>query len=166
VNSPKTLRAYLSGGMEFAKGEGSDWRREMDDWIRLNLKHTVFNPNVESDRFLSKKFSNARFRELKHTDISLYTSLVRELIDIDIQEIAQHSDYVVCYWDESAQLGAGTKGELTIARFTHKPVYMVTAMKHYDIPGWVLGCATSLFGSFSELKTFLAERYSGELDET
>jgi hypothetical protein len=147
--------------MEFAKGEGSDWRREMDDWIRLNLKHTVFNPNIESERFLSGKYPKGQFRDLKIKDISLYTSLVRELIDIDTKEIAQRSDYVVCYWDESAQRGAGTKGELTIARFTEKPVYMVTEMKHQDIPGWVLGCATNLFRSFSELKSFLTDKYAG-----
>ncbi len=125
--------------MEFAKGEGMDWRMEMEGWIRENLHHTVYNPNVESDAFLSRKLPNGRFRDLKREDIDKYVNLVRELIDMDSHEIAERTDYVICYWDESAQRGAGTKGELTIARFTGKPVYMVTSMKPEEIPGWVPG---------------------------
>jgi hypothetical protein len=148
--------------MEFAKGEGLDWRMEMDKWIRTNLAHTVFNPNVESDIFMSKKLPSGRFRELKSENLELYVTLVRELIDIDSHEISDRSDYVICNWDESAQRGAGTKGELTMARFTGKPVFMVTHMNLHDIPGWVLGCTTKIFGSFDELKIFLMKEYGGK----
>ncbi|MDP2884885.1 MAG: hypothetical protein Q8P51_07690 [Ignavibacteria bacterium] len=164
MNSHKTLRAYLSGGMEFAKGEGSDWRMEMDTWVRKNLNHTVYNPNLESEAFLSRKYPAGRFRDLKHENIDLYVTLVRDLIDMDSSEIAEKTDYVVCYWDESAQRGAGTKGEVTIARFTQKPVYMVTAMELQGIPGWVLGCTTKVFGSFDDLKVFLLAEYAGKQD--
>ena len=161
MNSPKTLRAYLSGGMEFAKGEGIDWRMEMDGWIRENLHHTVYNPNVESVAFLSKKLPGGRFRELKNENIEKYVDVVRNLIDMDSREIAERTDYVICYWDESAQRGAGTMGEVTMARFTGKPVYMVTSMKLQDIPGWVLGCTQKVFSSFDALRLFLAEEYGG-----
>jgi hypothetical protein len=164
VNYHKTLRAYLSGGMEFAKGEGSDWRMEMDAWIRKDLQHTVFNPNVESEAFLSRKLPNGRFRELKQHNIDLYVDLIRELVDMDSHEIAEKTDYVICNWDGSAQRGAGTKGEVTMARFTQKPVYMVTTMPFSEIPGWVLGCTTKVFDSFDSLKVFLLEEYAGKQD--
>jgi len=164
VNSHKTLRAYLSGGMEFAKGEGSDWRMEMDTWIRKNLNHTVYNPNLESEAYLSKMYPTGRFRDLKQDNIDLYVTLVRDLIDMDSREIVERTDYVVCYWDESAQRGAGTTGEVSMARLTRKPVYMVTAMELQGIPGWVLGCTTKVFGSFDELKEFLLVEYAGKQD--
>jgi hypothetical protein len=85
---------------------------------------------------------------------------VRELIDMDSHEIAEKTDYVVCNWDESAQRGAGTTGEVTLARFAQKPVYMVATMPLTEIPGWVLGCTTRMFQSFEELKSFLLETYS------
>ncbi len=53
----------------------------------------------------------------------------------------------------------GPKGELTIARYFNKPVYIVTHMSKEKIPGWVLGCATEFFGSFEQLKTFLFLKY-------
>jgi hypothetical protein len=159
--SHKTLRTYLSGGMEFAKGEGADWRRVTEDWLRKNLGHSAYNPNSESEQYLAKKYPSGRFRELKNENIDKYTELVRDLIDGDCREIAERSDYVICNWDESAQRGAGTTGELTMARFVGKPVYMVTQMKLQDIPGWVLGCATKIFGTFKDLQEFLVKQYAG-----
>ena len=152
--------------MEFAKGEGADWRRVMEQWIQKNLGHSAYNPNKESDEYLAKRYPSGRFRDLKDANIAKYTEIVRELIDRDCSEIAERSDYVVCNWDESAQRGAGTKGELTMARYVGKPVYMVTQMKHQDIPGWVLGCATKIFRTFEDLQEFLCEHYAGKPSKT
>lgn len=165
MRTRKPLKAYLSGGMEFAKGEGADWRYEMEEWIHRNLKHRVFNPNRESERILSKKIPRGSFRNLKQENLERFTRIVRGLVDLDTREIARRSDYVICYWDESAQKGAGTKGEVTIARFVEKPVYLVTDMKHADIPGWVLGCTTKIFSSFDALKKFLLETYATKSQE-
>ena len=48
----KIVRVYLSGGMEYAKNEGIDWRNDIEKWIRKNLGHSIFNPNTESEKFL------------------------------------------------------------------------------------------------------------------
>jgi hypothetical protein len=149
--------------MEFAKGEGADWRRVTEEWVHEHLGHSAYNPNKESDEYLAKRYPSGRFRDLKDENIEKYTEIVRELIDRDCSEIAKRSDYVICNWDESAQRGAGTKGELTMARFVGKPVYMVTQMKLQDIPGWVLGCATKIFGTFEDLREFLVTQYAGNL---
>jgi len=148
-------RVYLSGGMEYADNEGRDWRQPMHDWLSQHLQCEVFNPNVESDRFFAKNYPNVDVRSLKETDVVKYASIVSQLVEIDCKEIAERSDLVVCYWDDSAMRGAGTKGELTMAKYFGKPVYMVTSMPYKEIPGWVLGCTTLIFSSFDELKKFL-----------
>lgn len=145
--------------MEYAKGEGADWRKELHRWIDGNLGHSVFNPNEESKRFLARNFPGGNFRRLKTKNIEQFTRLVRKIVSLDSREIARNSDYVVCLWDRSAQKGAGTKGELTIAQLFGKPVYMVTRMKHENIPGWILGCTTKIFCSFTELKQFLQREH-------
>jgi hypothetical protein len=155
----KVVRVYLSGGMEYAKNEGIDWRKDIDTWIRKNLSHNIFNPNIESEKYLVKSLPNRNFRSLKSTDIKAYTKIVEKFVIIDSKEIAMRSDYVICYWDQSAQRGAGTKGELTIARYFNKPVYMVTRIPKERIPGWVLGCVTEFFNSFDQLKEFLISKY-------
>ena len=148
-------RVYLSGGMEYADGEGVQWRKQMQEWIESTLNHSVFNPNVESDRFFNSQHPGVDFRTLKMQDVGLYRTIVEKLVEIDCREIAERSDYVVCYWDDGAVKGAGTKGELTMAKYFGKPVYLVTSYRLHDIPGWVLGCVTKTFGDFEELKKFL-----------
>jgi hypothetical protein len=148
-------RVYLSGGMEYAADEGRDWRKEMQMWLERELGCTVFNPNVESDRFLSHEIPGIRFRELKKRDIGRYRQIVEKLVALDCDEIAARTDFLIVYWDDSAQRGAGTKGELTMAHFFRKPVYMVTAMPPEAIPGWVLGCTSRVFSDFSSLQDFL-----------
>ena len=159
----KVVCAYLSGGMEYAKNEGIDWRSDMEYWIRKNLNQKIFNPNSESEKYLRKALPKRNFRALKSTNIDAFIKIVKKFVSIDSKEIAVRSDYVICYWDASAQRGAGTKGELTIARYFNKPVYMVTHMPKEKIPGWVLGCVTNFFNSFDQLKNFLLLKYSSSI---
>ncbi|TAK57468.1 MAG: hypothetical protein EPO24_09880, partial [Bacteroidetes bacterium] len=147
----KQQRVYLSGGMEYADGEGANWRQEMQRWLESMLSHTVFNPNVESEKFFNTRYPGINFRLLKNENVSLYQEIVRHLVDIDCKEIAEHSDYVICFWDEGAAKGAGTKGELTISHYFGKPVFLVTSFPLHDIPGWVLGCTTEVFNDFEAL---------------
>ncbi len=146
---------YLSGGMEYAQNEGRDWRQSLEQWLVKELGCTIFNPNSESERFFAQHYPDVAIRSLKETGVVQYAAILAQLVEIDCKEIAERSDIVICYWDESAQRGAGTKGELTIAKHFGKPVYMVTSVPHRDIPGWVLGCTTFIFDSFEELKKFL-----------
>ncbi len=150
---------YLSGGMEYAANEGRDWRRDIQQWLEREHGCTVFNPNLESERFLSRRLPGVDFRRLKTDDPARFKSVVWDIVDLDCREIAERSDFVICYWDDGAARGAGTKGEVTIARHTGKPVYLVTSVPEVDIPGWVLGCTTQLFGSFDELRTYLKSRH-------
>lgn len=153
MHNPK--RVYLSGGMEYSPDEGKSWRQELQTWLQQNLGCEVFNPKIESDNFLATQYPSVDMRALKHADIVTYASIVAHLVELDCREIAGRSELVICYWDEAAMRGAGTKGELTIARHFGKPVYMVTSMPYNEIPGWVLGCTTMIFSSFDELKEFL-----------
>src|SRR5512137_2318929 len=147
----RNQRVYLSGGMEYAADEGRDWRSSLQEWLEREMGCTVFNPNRESDLFLRTHLPGIDFRALKETDLIRFQQTVARLVDLDCTEIAERSDYVLCYWDESAMRGAGTKGELTMARYFGKPVYVVTAIPLQDIPGWVLGCTDRIFPSFEAL---------------
>lgn len=148
-------RVYLSGGMEYAANEGRDWRTALQDWLQRELNCEVFNPNRESEQFFRREHPGVDFRQLKSDDVNAYQRIVSRLVELDCDEIAERSTFLVCYWDEGAVRGAGTKGELTMAKFFKKPVYMVTSIPRHDIPGWVLGCTTRIFASFEELKDFL-----------
>lgn len=159
MGSKKRFRAYLSGGMEYAHDEGSGWRMALGAWIEKELGHSVFNPNLESERLLRKLLPGRNMRKLKETDMKTYASVLTRIVRLDSREIAFRSDYVICLWDRSAAQGAGTKGEITIARFFGKPVFLVTRYPLHRIPGWVIGCVSETFSSISELKKFLQTKY-------
>ena len=156
---PRPLRVYLSGGMEYADDEGRDWRAQLQEWLEQELHCEIFNPNRESERFVRTHHPGLDFRALKAQDLPRYSAIASGLVDLDCREIAERSDMVICLWDEAAMRGAGTKGELTMARFSGKPVYLVTSFPHRDIPGWVLGCTTRILAGFEELKEFLLHEY-------
>ncbi len=156
----KRPKAYLSGGMEYARREGADWRLEIEEWLRKTLSHSAFNPNRASADFLRKRgYDIASFRSLKSRNLREYMRMVSVIVDRDSREIIRNSSYVICKWDRSAERGAGTKGEVTLAKLVAKPVYVVTSVRAEHIPGWVLGCTTRMFRSFSALKVFLKNQY-------
>ena len=155
----KRQRVYLSGGMEYARNEGGGWRGTLEPWIRAALGHSVFNPTTESVNFLARRLPGKNFRLLKTKDFPKFRKVVSQIVDLDSREIVQKSTYLICYWDRSAQRGAGTKGELTLAHYFRKPVYMVTRMRPESIPGWVIGCTTQIFPSFRALKSFLVQKF-------
>jgi hypothetical protein len=110
-------RVYLSGGMEYAPNEGRDWRSTLQEWLERELRCEVFNPNAESEKFLGRVLPGIDFRQLKLDNLERFREVVQEIVDLDCREIAEKSDYVICYWDRSAAQGAGTKGEITMARY-------------------------------------------------
>jgi hypothetical protein len=148
-------RVYLSGGMEYAPNEGRDWRSTLQEWLEREARCEVFNPNAESEKLLARVLPGIDFRQLKLDDPERFREVVQEIVDLDSREIAERSDYVICYWDRAAALGAGTKGEITMARYFGKPVYLVTSFALQEIPGWVLGCTSRVFPDFETLRDFL-----------
>jgi hypothetical protein len=154
------LTAYLSGGMEYAENYGADWRTEIESWLKKNVSHDCFNPVRASEKFLNSLHPGIDFRLSKLNDLETHKKIAKEIVKLDSMEIILHSDYVICYYDGSAQRGAGTKGELTVAALMGKPVYLIVGMPVADIPSWVIGCSDKIFGDFNELKKFLVAEYS------
>ena len=145
--------------MEYAHHEGADWRIEIQRWLDEELAHRAFNPSLESARFRARRLKGQNFRALKNGNLLKFIRIVRLLIDRDLKAIAKRSAYLICLWDRRAQRGAGTIGELTMARSLRIPVYMVTRVQDRNIPGWILGCTTRRFRSFTGLKSFLLTKY-------
>lgn len=58
----------------------------------------------------------------------------------------------------------GTYGEITMARYLNKPVYIVTnrSLKPNNLPKWAIGCSTRVFESFDELLGYLMATYGEE----
>jgi hypothetical protein len=152
------MRVYLSGGIEYSPDKGRKWRADLLPLLR-ELGHDFYDP-AEDERKSLDDDEIQQFRQWKTTDLQRFQRAVRKIIDFDIDRIEDRTDYIICYWDESATKGAGTHGELTVAFRRGIPVYLVLGMPIERVSGWILGCANEVFQDFESLRVFLREKYA------
>jgi hypothetical protein len=155
------MRVYLSGGIEYCPDQGRKWRADLAPMLR-ELGHEPYDPADDEKKTLDDE-EVGQFRAWKASDLPRFQRTVRKIIHFDLDRIEQHTDYIICFWDEGATKGAGTHGELTIALRRRIPVYLVLGLPREKVSGWILGCATEVFEDFDSLKEFLRERYAPQL---
>tara|TARA_Y100001968_G_scaffold2193_1_gene1856 strand:- start:806 stop:1276 length:471 start_codon:yes stop_codon:yes gene_type:complete len=153
--------AYLSGGMENAIAEGADWRNDITIWLRDNLGHSVINPVLESQKMVKEHNAQA-YRTWKKNDPKKFKKFIRLLIDHDIKSVISHADYLIVLWDSSVLKGGGTHGEVTLAYWTGKPIFLVNKIPADDFSAWISSCSSKIYGSFDELKIELLSQYKLE----
>ena len=156
-----SMIAYLSGGMENAVNEGADWRIDISNWLKENLGHNVIDPVVESQKQVLKHNSH-NYRNWKSTDPERFKEFIRVLIDHDLKSVIDKADYLIVFWDKSILKGGGTHGEVTMAYWVNKPVYLVNSIPRKDLSAWISSCSTDVYDSFDELKNALLSKYKPE----
>mgnify|MGYP001310433990 FL=1 len=150
--------AYLSGPIENAENDGADWRKSLTPWIKSTLSHKVFDP-VIATRDITKGLTSSEFRKMKRSNPDKYKKLIRKIINIDIEAVVNNSDYLIVNWNKSVFRGGGTHGEITLAYFLKKPIYLVNNVPFDDLSSWIFSCSTEVFDSFKDLKTHLIKKY-------
>ena len=150
--------AYLSGPIENAENDGASWRELITQWLKNEIGHDVFNP-VEATRDIIKGLSNEQFRRMKKIEPQNYKRLIRQIIDIDIKAVVEQSDYLIVDWNKSVFKGGGTHGEITLAYYLKKPIYLVNHVPLDDLSSWIFSCATEVFDSFDDMKIHLSSVY-------
>ena len=150
--------AYLSGPIENAANDGADWRELITPWLKDEIEHDVFNPVVATRKVISN-ITNTQFRGMKDTNPTKYKNLIRQIIDIDIKAVVEGSDYLIVNWNKSVFRGGGTHGEITLAYYLKKPIYLVNHVPLDDLSSWIFSCATEVFDSFDDMKIHLLSIY-------
>jgi hypothetical protein len=148
---------YLSGSIEYAPDKGKSWRASLTPFLR-SLGHDVYDPASDEKKNLTDE-EVTDFRKWKTSDPERFRRTIQKIITWDLDWVEHKADYIVAFWDEYAQRGAGTGAELTMAYRRGVPVYVVTGMPQGEISGWVLGCASQVFQDFEQLKSFLSQQY-------
>ena len=150
--------AYLSGPIENAQNDGVGWRNDITTWLENKLNHKVFNPVIETKNII-KKYNAKDFRMMKKTNSEGYKKIIREIIKVDLDAVVNQSDYLIVKWDESVFKGGGTHGEVTMAYWFGKPVYLINSLPLDDVSSWIFSCSDYIFDNFEDLKEKLDELY-------
>lgn len=152
------MRVYLSGAIEYAPDFGRQWRSRISPFL-VSLGHSVYDPALDERKNLSDE-EVAHFRAWKTSDLERFQHTIRKIIHYDLERIEQQTDYIICFWDEHAQRGAGTQAELTFAYKLGIPVYLVAGMPVAQVSGWILGCSSRVFTDFDALRHFLKTEFA------
>ncbi len=151
--------AYLSGAMENAKNEGSGWRDDITIWLKENLDHSVIDPVIETAKLVEKSESQ-NYRNWKTSNPNRFKEFVRQAIDNDLDSVVNKADYLICLWNQEVLSGGGTHGEVTMAYYYNKPVYLINQLKMPNqLSGWIMSCATEVFKDFESMQKRLLEVY-------
>ena len=151
--------AYLSGPIENALNDGAGWRNDMTQWLEKELDHKVFNPVTETQS-ITKELNADDFRLMKTTNPERYKNIIRKIIQVDLDAVVEGSDYLIVNWDKSVFKGGGTHGEITMAYWFKKPVYMVNTLPIKDVSSWIFSCTDFMCSNFDDLKRELKKKYS------
>ena len=151
--------AYLSGPIENAKDDGISWRDDITIWLDSHLNHKVFNPVRETQSKI-KECTKNNFRSMKRTDPFEYKKIIRRIIKLDLEAVINDSDYLIVNWDKSVLKGGGTHGEITMAYWIKKPIYIVTSFPIEDMSSRIFACADFVVDDFQHLKKKLKQMYS------
>jgi hypothetical protein len=143
--------AYLSGPIENVRNDGANWRKLMTNWLDLKLNHKVFNPVIETKSIIDK-YKVKDFRDMKKTNPLEYKKLIRKIIKVDLESVVNQADYLIVKWDKNVFKGGGTHGEITMAYWLGKPVYLVNKLPIDDMSSWIFSCSEEIFDNFKTLK--------------
>jgi len=151
--------AYLSGAMENAINEGSAWRNEITIWLKEKLNHSTIDPVVNTSKLVERTKSQ-NYRNWKTSDPNKFRKFVRQAIDSDLNSVVKKSDYLICLWNQEVLSGGGTHGEVTMAYYYNKPVYLINQLNvPNQLSGWIMSCATEIFTDFNSMQKRYLEIY-------
>jgi hypothetical protein len=154
--------AYLSGAMENAKNEGSGWRNEITKWLKDNLNHSVIDPVIETEKLVTKTKSQ-NYRNWKTSNPNKFKKFVRQAVDNDLNAVVNKADYLICLWNNDVLSGGGTHGEVTMAYYHNKPIYLINQLINIELSGWIMSCATEIFTEFKSMQKRLFDIYGGKI---
>ena len=98
--------------------------------------------------------------DLNFFGINSRVNLETEIIKLDLNAVVNKSDYLIVKWDESVLKGGGTHGEVTMAYWMKKPIYIVNSLSLNDMSSWIFSCSDFIFDDFDGLKKQLIKLYS------
>jgi len=152
------LIAYLSGGMENVQNEGADWLSDMTNWLKGNLGYDTIDAVIESKKLVLAHGAE-EYQDWKTTNHGKYKEFIRLLINQDLRAVIDKVDYLIVLWDKSIFYGGGTHGDVTMAYWVDRLIFLVNKLPKEKLSGWISSCSTETFDSFNELKKALLTEF-------
>ncbi len=164
VASKYPYTCYLAGPIDWVHlNEAKSWR----NYLKPHLNKMGIGYIDPLEKYGGTREIRSMLRRLnKDGKINKIRNIVNENVfdqDMDSVIFATFTIAYVPIMKDGGEI-CGTYGEITMARYLNKPVYIVTnrSLKPNKLPKWAIGCSTVIFESFDELLGYLSATYSEE----
>ena len=155
-------KTYLAGpiGVPVQKN-AMVWRNRVTEELKA-FDIEILNPMGENggDRLGEgrKRLEEANLRG----DIDFIRKYASEIIIPPDLKMVEETDFLTVYipLDNGYEI-CGTFGEITLAFYMKKPVYVVTdrSLNPNTLPIWLIGCSTVIFKSWNKYLSFIKKHY-------
>jgi nucleoside 2-deoxyribosyltransferase len=152
----KEMRFYLAGPISWEKDNVFiEWREDISEFLRAH-GHIPINPLKKYSVPAAEKNKVEKMIVEERDDVAR-EYLRRRIINPDLSLLEQ-SDAAIVYVDKYT---VGTSSEVFWCYEHGRPAYIVTNLPRNKWSGWFVGLSTLIFGSWEELKRFLANMEVG-----
>lgn len=130
------------------------------DKVRLPRRLKVIKRDADGVRYIKPThWHHLKYGLYKSYHYKRFCRYMEKIIFYDIHLVKKKIGCIICNWTQETANGAGTHGELTVAKVDTKvPIYLVCDPR-LDYPGWIHGCKHKVFDDFKSLKRFLKRKY-------
>lgn len=157
----RKFKTYLCGPIGLQVIENA---REWRDWLKEQLGYMsieCLNPfdnigNTLND--VRKSLQDAS----ESGDIDACRYIVSKYFIPPDLKMVKECDFITMYIPEKNGYEiCGSYGEITLARFLNKPVFIVTPrrLKPVGIPHWAVGCSTEIFKTWKDYFDYINREY-------
>lgn len=115
------------------------------DWVREFVSSTIIQPDLQGvvDCTFLTVYIPKRIKGLDLVQIKRYKK------QSEVEKYIEKCTYEVC----------GTYSEVGLAKFLHRPIFIVTDRAFNELPAWLIGCSTWIFSSWGQYLRFVKAKY-------
>jgi nucleoside 2-deoxyribosyltransferase len=156
----KTIKTYLAGPIGVVMQiDAMTWRTKATENLRAVGIETL-NPMGQNG---GDRLGNGRVKLKEAVDngnikfIRKYVS--KTVIPPDLKMVENANFLTVYIPEDNGYEICGTYGEITLAFYLGKPVYIITDRQTNKLPCWLVGCSTEIFISWNDYYSYIIDEW-------
>lgn len=156
----KIIKTYLAGPIGVVIQENAmTWRTKATEYLRHKNIETL-NPMGQNG---GDRLGNGRAKLKEAVDegnIKFIRKYVSKTVIPPDLKMVENADFLTVYIPEDNGYEiCGTYGEITLAFYLGKPVYVITDRQPNKVPTWLIGCSTEIFINWDDYYRYIQDEW-------
>jgi len=166
IDMTDEIQTYLCGPIGDIKIENAkNWRNWLMERLGEMEIKTLDPLRKYGDRLASVRSKLSNWKRFGNID-AIRLMVSQMIIPSDLEAVKK-CDFVTLNLPAGDVELCGSYGEITLAFYFNKPVYIVTKrhLKPCNIPKWAIGCSTKIFRNWEDYLSYVKKNWVDEEEE-